>query len=168
MSRESIACLSLLPAFAGAQPPIATLESYPGRIVMARCKCDGCIPQGRGHSPLDSTTSAWMLSSICAEWCLLKQFHKYMKSNWPRKHTEKHGKINCLTGNGSLSFRVFPCISVAGFLSKCHSYLCVLLQVCHGRSKQAESIDVFSSSKCSVRREGPDEDAIRFRMAQVV
>jgi len=42
------------------------------------------------------------------EWCLLKQFHKYMKYNWPRKHTEKHGKNDCLTGNGSVSFRVFP------------------------------------------------------------
>jgi len=52
------------------------------------------------------------------EWRLLKQFHKYMKYNWPRKHTEKHGK-NKLSDRKR--FRVLPCISVAGFLSKCHS-----------------------------------------------
>ena len=46
--------------------------------------------------------------SYIDEWCLLKQFHKYMKYIWPRKHTEKHGKINGLTGNGFVSFRVFP------------------------------------------------------------
>jgi hypothetical protein len=45
---------------------------------------------------------------VRTEWYLLKQFHKYIKYNWPRKHTEKHGKINCLTGNVSVSFRVFP------------------------------------------------------------
>ena len=45
---------------------------------------------------------------VRAEWCLLKQFHKYTKYNWPRQHTEKHGKINCLSGNGCVSLRVFP------------------------------------------------------------
>jgi len=54
---------------------------------------------------------------------LPKQFHQYMNCHWPRKHTENHGKINSLTENGSVSFGVIPCVSVAGFLSKCPSAL---------------------------------------------